>query len=154
MKKTIKLISYSPLRYGESVGWDDMYLRFKMRRKTVKLAPCLISREHLVSDIKMHERFANESNKFVAEYQKDVANMQEMLRQVDSNGYAIDAKPDSVFKPNKDFVLANVYTKANWIDKKESERMITWYLGEFGLTNLNFRFDWIKEKFIVRGVTL
>lgn len=45
--KKVYVQSHSPLAFGAHVGWEDVWLRVCSGKRTLRLAPCLISREDL-----------------------------------------------------------------------------------------------------------
>src|SRR5580698_3301107 len=59
-RKSVYVRSYGPLSMASDVeiGWEDVWLRVASGRRTLRLAPCLVSRMNLLSDIEIAEKIA------------------------------------------------------------------------------------------------
>ncbi len=111
-RKRVYVCTHGPLGIvpGVQVGWEDVSLRLFIRRSPIHLAPCLVSRTQLESDIEITSD----------------PDLEELLACVDQCGYHV------VYRQLPP-VLADVYTRRSWIDKAEAERMFDMYLSTIGV---------------------
>jgi|SRR5271170_5128329 len=157
-RKVVRVKSHGPLSYSKNVeiGWEDVWLRLHSGRRPLKLAPCLVSREHLRSDIALADKIAKDPEAQTREeHAKEAAELRALLEKLDGAGYVVDHDPKTTRRggePGRDFALANVYTKSSWIDRAEAERMIEYYLAALGMRDCKCK--WKGSRFMVWPTTL
>lgn len=145
-RKYITVTHHGPLGLpGAVVGWEDVWLRLYVGRRSVRLAPCLCSKVALLSDLGMARELSvrtkfednlrlglawtEDREKASREYHKvEASRLQKLLVDVETNGITIDAPPPTHLPVKRDFGLANVYTNKDEIDLTEAERMLDAYL--------------------------
>lgn len=159
MKRKIVVVkSHGPLSYSKTVaiGWEDVWLRLHLGRRSLKLGPCLVSREHLRSDIAIAEKIAQKPSASTRElHEKQGEELRALLEKLDASGYVVDHEPKTARRgadPGHDFALANVYTHAAWIDRAEAERMLTSYLAALGVRDAVYK--WKGSSFTAWPTTL
>lgn len=155
--KRVDVASHGPLASypQEAVGWEDVWLRVCSGKLTLRLAPCLVSREHLRSDIALYKTIADDPEAETREYHRvEGAKLEAILAEVDARGVVIGGEPTTVRRarhPGRDFSLADVYSREPWIDRAEAERMLDVYLGVLGLRGCVYK--WKRPSLVVWPVT-
>lgn len=159
MKRKIVVVkSHGPLSFSKTIeiGWEDVWLRLHFGRHSLKLAPCLVSREHLRFDIAIAEKIANDPRAGTRqEHKKEAEDLRTLLEKVDALGHVVDHAPKSVWRgknPGHDFAFANVFTRNSWIDRAEAECMLDSYLSALGVRNAAYK--WKGSRFMVWPTTL
>lgn len=154
--KKVYVSSHGPLALGGTVGWEDVWLRVCSGKRTLRLAPCLMSREDLRSTLHIYERIANDPDAATREFHRQESLvLAALLQQLDSDGYVVGSAPRTTRRgrdPGRAFALADVYTKAAWVDRAEAERMLDHYLGVIGLRGC--RYKWKRPAFVSTPVTI
>lgn len=156
--KHVRVSSHGPLSLSKiiEIGWEDVWLRVHSGRRLLKLAPCLVSREHLRSEIALTEKVVNDASVETREiHEKEVAELRALMERLDALGYAMDHSPKITRRsrdPGRDFALANVYTRRAWIDRAEAERMLDHYLAALGMHECVYK--WKGSRFIAWPTTL
>jgi hypothetical protein len=157
-RKIVYVMSHGPLSFSNSVeiGWEDVWLRTHSGRHPLKLAPCLVSREHLRSDLAMTEKIVGDDTaQSQGAHIESAEELRAVLRQLDERGYVIDREPKIMRRsghPGREFGLANVYTSRAWINRAEAERMIDVYLAALGIRNASYK--WKGSRFFAWPTTL
>ncbi len=158
-RKIVHVTSHGPLSFSKAVeiGWEDVWLRTHSGRHPLRLAPCLVSREHLRSDIAMAETIAGDPKATTQDYhRKEADDLRALLAKLDANGHVIDHEPKITRRgrgdPGRDFGLANVYTSRPWINHAEAERMLGTYLAALGIYNVVYK--WKGSRFFAWPTTL
>ena len=156
--KIVVVKSHGPLSFSKTIeiGWEDVWLRVHSGRRLLKLAPCLVSREHLRSDIALAEKIAKDPSVETREFhEKESEELRVLLRKLDATGHVIDHEPKTERRsrdPGRAFGLANVYTRSAWIDRAEAERMLDHYLAALGMRGCVYK--WKGSRFIAWPTTL
>jgi len=158
-RKIVYVTSHGPLSFSKTVeiGWEDVWLRTHSGRHSLRLAPCLVSREHLRSDIAMAEKIAQDDDaQSQAAHIESAGELRAILEKLDADGYVVDHEPKITRRgrgnPGRDFGLANVYTKSPWINHAEAERMIDAYLAALGIRNCVYK--WKGSRFFAWPTTI
>jgi hypothetical protein len=157
-RKIVYVKSHGPLSFSKTaqIGWEDVWLRVHSGRRCLKLGPCLVSREHLRSDIAIAEKIGKDPDAGTRElHAKEAIELRALLENLDAKGFVVDQEPRSLRRgsePGRDYALANVYTRSAWINRDEAERMIGSYLAELGMHNCNFK--WKSSRFLAWPTTL
>lgn len=158
-RKHVQVKSNGPLSFSKTIeiGWEDVWLRVHSGRRLLKLAPCLVSREHLRSDIAIADKIANDPSAETREFHaQEAAELRALLEKLDASGHVVDHAPPQSFRrgedPGRDFALANVYTNCAWIDRAEAERMLTSYLAALGMRDCVYK--WKGSRFFAWPTTL
>lgn len=163
-RKIVRVTSHGPLSFSKivEIGWEDVWLRVHSGRQLLKLAPCLVSREHLRSDIALAEKIAHDPRPACAAsaetrefHEKEAAELRALMEKVDASGYAMDHSPKRARRsrdPGRDFALANVYTRRAWMDRAEAERMLDHYLKALGMRGCVYK--WKGSRFIAWPTTI
>lgn len=156
-QKRVHVVTHGPLAVYPTaeIGWEDVWLRVSSGRRTLRLAPCLVSRKHLCSDIHLTKKSVHETNEFGEHARAALIELNDMLTQIDAHGFAVDQKPKTTRRgrdPGREFAVANLYTRADWINKAEAERMIAFYLATLGLRNCVYK--WKTPSFIAWPTTI
>ncbi len=146
-RKVIRCISHGPLSAGPHylTPWEDVWLRWKPGKPSkpeMKAGPCLQCRAELVVDVeinrKCRQRWINQGDD-PSEWDSDIANGERMLAELDANGITSSATGDKT---------PEIVTTANGINRREAERMLTWWLArEYGIKDP--KFQWNKPEFVV-----
>ncbi len=71
---------------------------------------------------------------------------------MDAEGIVVEDDPVTIANPGEGYVLSNVYTKIDWIDRAEAERMLDVYLAKVGFTSVHYR--WEKPEHLIIPVTV
>ena len=154
--KKVYVRSHGPLAFGAHVGWEDVWLRVCSGKRTLRLAPCLVSREDLRSTIHLYTRIAEDPTAQTREIHRTAAaEMEALLRTIDVNGFAVSCAPKTTRRgrdPGRDFAIADVYTKVPWIDRAEAERMLDHYLSTLGLRGC--RYKWKLPGLVAMPITI
>ena len=168
-RKHVCVTSHGPLSVGSvhPVPWEDVWLITNIRRRPLRLAPCLTSRQHLLNELSLKRSLAEESlDKYLAReaawseimgespdtpsdaqarheslraaFKAEVQRQEALLSRLDSEGYMVDETPDGTPRQGK-YGLANVYTAAPMIDRIEAERMLDFYLSQLGIRRARYR---------------
>jgi hypothetical protein len=161
-RKIVHVTSHGPLSFSKTVeiGWEDVWLRTHSGRHPLRLAPCLVSREHLRSDIAMAEKIASDPKASTQDYHRQEADdLRALLEKLDARGYVMDHEPKITRRgkrgrsdPGRDFGLANVYTSRPWINHAEAERMLDSYLAAIGIRDCVYK--WKAPSFFAWPTTL
>jgi len=148
--------SHGPLAVGGAVGWEDVWLRVCSGKRTLRLAPCLISREDLRSTLALYRSIADDPSEPTRDFHRSESLVFEaLLGEVDANGFAVDSQPTTVRRgrhPGRNFSLANVYTKQAWINQASAEAMLDHYLARLGLRGC--RYKWKRPNIVVVPITI
>lgn len=163
MNKRVLIKSFSGLAVDPNytVGWEDIYLELHWpKRHKLYLAPTFMTRDDLVHDIKIQFQLAEENKKkeWAIKCEEHGKFLQGVLEQLDRDGMAVDAKLDckalarSKSGDRNQFALSGVYTAKEWINRAEAERMITYYLGLFGVKDA--KYTWIRPSFFCHPVSV
>ena len=126
-KKQVRLSNYEGLQYDPAytVPWSDTWVRFKLKRKTIRLGPTLLSLPDLEND---HALFGQDPEKH--------------------SWYAAPKYPQGEWRfclpygvTKEDEDIPTIAVNARFINKALVEDAIAWYLGEtYGVTSeINFR---------------
>jgi hypothetical protein len=154
--KKVYIRSHGPLWWpDQKVGWEDVWLRFHVRRRTVYMAPCLVSREHLKSDIAIYTSIANDPKAPTRLFHREaVKELEALLRQLDDQPVVVlQHQPGTKPRPDRDgYGLAEVYTRQPWIDKAEAQRMLDVYLGAMGIRDCHYK--WKRPALVAMPITV
>lgn len=167
-RKRVVCTGHGPIFFGPQYRspWEDVWVRWRRGKPSAgpgHVGPCLQSANELRAEIRMHEDIRNRpddadlrikglswSSSTFAErqgwYRTDDAVAEQVLGELETQPYADDGDkwPSAKSKPS----LANIYTKANGIDRAEAERMLAYYLEKhYGLRNV--RFVWKRPAYCV-----
>lgn len=127
--KDVRVICHEPIAaYNDyKQGWCDVWLRFKLRRKTIRKGPTLISRHDLRRCIANADRFA--------EVYADDEDFRNLYLQSAKEYRGIDMLLDTFgcWVEDKDEGCHDVYTSADMIDNAEARRMIAFLLSLYGV---------------------
>jgi len=144
-KKTIRCFCYGPitLHPKNESPWEDVWIQYKVRRKTVKEGPCFLSREALKGDIRFEKMLVEKHPNLAKHY-----NVNELIL-IDSlfdTGieYFVDDSADGI---------PNIYINKPSITKDIVEEALTWYLRQKGVLKSVPRFQWKKPDIIVMPVS-
>lgn len=158
-RKIVHVKSHGPLSFSKTVaiGWEDVWLRLHSGRRPLKLAPCLVSREHLRSDIAIAEKIARDPNaQTQKEHAQEAKKLHTLLEKLDAVGYVVDQEPRGSRggrgDPGRGYALANVYTRSAWMDRGEAERMLDAYLAAIGVRGSVYK--WKGSSFTAWPTTL
>jgi len=157
-RKIVYVTSHGPLSFSKivEIGWEDVWLRVHSGRRSLRLAPCLVSREHLRSDIAMAEKIAADDDaQSQSAHVESARELRAVLEKLDACGYVVDHEPKTARRggdPGRDFALANVYTKSPWINHAEAERMLGSYLAVLGMQNCVYK--WKGSRFFAWPTTI
>lgn len=136
-KKSILLSNHEGLQYDPSYGviWSDTWVKFKLRRKTIYLAPTL---ESMTSIDRDREMFGSDPEFYSYEEPK--------LPQGCNWDYCMPYPADDD-DPNIPTIVIN----QPWVTKSGTEGAIGWYIRQrFGVTTgLRFRWKNRKRKFFM-----
>ena len=161
--KKVYVSSHGPLWWaGTQVGWEDVWLRFHARRRPVYLAPCLVSREHLRSDIAIYTNIANDSKAPTREFHREVAKkLESILRQLDHQPVVLHVQPSVMpteclgtvsYLREPGYGMSDVYTSKSWIDRAEAERMMDAYLAAIGVRHCSYK--WKRPSVVSTPITV
>lgn len=157
--KIVYVTSHGPLSFSKTVeiGWEDVWLRTHSGRYPLRLAPCLVSREHLRSDIAVAESIAGDPKATTRDYhRKEADDLAALLVKLDACGHVIDHEPKLTRRgrgdPGRGFGLANVYTSRPWINHAEAERMLDAYLAALGIRDCVYK--WKGSRFFAWPTTM
>lgn len=144
-KKTIRCFCLSPILCGYSVGWDDVWLRFKSKRKIVKLAPCISGLDDLKYEISECQYMALHFPQYQdsKEYYDAVLSADRRFKDGESYFY---------YEP--EFGFPTIFVNKKHLVKKDFENAITWYLERKGYLCSEPRFQWKKYRAYSVPVTL
>lgn len=140
--KRVRCLGHGPIFAGSHYrsGWEDVWLRWKGKpgRTIYRAAPCLISSGDLRGEIEscrwMLERHPG---KYDRHYQQDIAANEAILARLTEAPYWAD-----------DADCPNVYTRTDYIDRAEAERMIAWFLADrYGVKRP--KLDWQRPEIVV-----
>jgi len=133
-----------------------VWLRVCSGKRTLRLAPCLISREDLRSTIHVYQRIADDPTASTrALHHAESVELTALLESLDTRGHVVGCAPSTRRRgrdPGRRYAVADVYTKAPWIDRAEAERMLDAYLGVLGLRQC--RYKWKRPSLISMPITL
>ncbi len=153
-KKKVRLTSQGlyTLYPDYKVNWDDVYLKFKIKRTTVYLAPCLCSYGNLLHDIEVRKKVAKECSECDEKWYENEVKSLETIRDNLNTGtkHAVNATPKNRFKPGEEFVFADIYTRAETIDKNEAENMLSFYLNMLDCKNV--KYSWKRPDFVIHSL--
>ena len=134
-KKRILLKCYSPLSIDPTAecGWDDVWLVFKNRRKTIYLGPCVHGLEDLKRDIEINEHIINEEKsvikpdkELINEVQVDLDKNLDTLKRLTTNESVVWFDyPDN---PG----CSEIYINVPLIKQSDVEKAIHFYLTKKG----------------------
>lgn len=149
--KKVQVRSCSPLAVDPhyQVGWEDVWLRVHSGRRPLKLAPCLVSYEHLLGDHEM-----NRTMKSKDLFKEMVEEGEKTLRLLETQPIVVRPAFDAVRKgehPGRDYVFADIHTRQPWIDRAEAERMMDAYLAILGVKACVYQ--WKHPRLIVMPTT-
>ena len=150
--KKVQIRSHSPLAFDArcEVGWEDLWLRLYSGRRALKLAPCLVSYEHLLGDHEM-----NRTMKSKDLFKDMVEEGEETLKLLETQDIVLRPGFEAIRKgedPGRDYVFANIFTRRNWIDRAEAERMLDAYLAILGIRGSVYQ--WKRPTLIVMPTTI
>jgi hypothetical protein len=158
-RKIVHVTSHGPLSFSKTVeiGWEDAWLRTHSGRHPLRLAPCLVSREHLRSDIALAEKIASDPKATTQDFHRqETAELRVLLEKLDARGFVVDHEPKITCRgrgdPGRDFALANVYTSRAWINYDEAERMLDAYLAALEICNVVYK--WKGSRFVAWPTTI
>lgn len=146
-KKQVLLINYEGHQYFPKyeTSWSDTWVRFKKRKKTVRIGPTIVSLEDFLREQQWDEQFHNEN----PEFEKSRRPLPEL------------PKEDWKFcRPWKEFLkweagggTATIVVNGP-VTKKSIEGSVDWFLRTFhGVTSpIRFRWKNHKKKFFVTPV--
>lgn len=133
--KTVTVHSYNPLavrqyRHKLALPWTDLWLSFRIGpgKPTQNLAPCLVSRQEFVKDLEFERFSRNDPGNLLeshAEADRQIAECEETLQRIDTNGVAI--------------LNGDLYTRKNDIDFAEAEAMLRYLMASLGYHKVKFR---------------
>lgn len=163
MNKRVLVKSFSGIAVDPTymVGWDDIYLELHWpKRHKLYLAPTFMTRDDLVGDINRQRELAKDKKWKTSwpDFESHAFKLQAVLDRLDKEGVVVDAELNSKQLARSRcgdgdrFALAGVYTSKEWIDRAEAERMITHYIGLFGVRDA--KYVWIRPRFFVNPVSI
>lgn len=144
-KKTIRMICFGPVAVDPRNGspWEDVWLRYKVRRKLVREGPCFVSRTALESDIWIEEEMLKDG------FKREELQLDELVN-IKNN---FDAGLD-YFCDDWNNGIPNIYINKETICRKDIEDATAWYLREKGVLKSGVRFNWNKPDFTIVPVSL
>ena len=138
-KKTIRMICFGSIAFDpkSESPWEDVWLRYKVKRKLVCEGPCFVSRQALDGDIWRAERYVAQT--------KELAFLIGVRDLFDSGGeFAAD---------NWTSGLPNIYVNYKHLCRRDIEAATEWYLREKGVLKSDARFRWNKPDFFAFPVS-
>jgi hypothetical protein len=130
-KKHIRIISssYCAIDPQHEETWLDVWLRFDIRRKQVRLAPCICSKTD-IEDLK-------DEPSDIWEYEH------RMLKRLECEPIVIDNPSDPI---------TNIFVDCDFLTKKKVESVLTHYLRELGYLKSEPTYRWQKPKIFTIGL--
>ena len=152
MKKVVRVSGHSSIHAKRNTKelWCDVWLRFKDRRKTVLLAPCLNSFRYLLMDLDFakdiqrqdNERPNNHESKLGAQDALDLD-----LEVLAGQRIINDLKNGATAVVEGQAFIEEVYTMHDLIDRAAANEMILEYLHQKGYNKNNIKVVWDKYKY-------
>jgi hypothetical protein len=146
-RKRVLVRCYEPIATDPSYRqpWSDVWIRFKARpgRRIYKYGPTLISRPELHLDLRRaRERAAEEASEEAAADLADNERIDALLKTVPI--YVHTGYPEPLYP--------NIYTTADWIDRREAEKILQALMTELGFGRV--KFVWRKTRFVIHPVSV
>ena len=139
MPKQIKVRCYGPITVDPDYPslWEDVYLSWTQKpgRKRMEIAPCLVSKTDLISDLLTHKNMQEDG---AADFSEDIERLEKALSTIENGHYYIY---------DKDNPLTDMCTPKEYIDKKEAEKMIRLIMIEYGYDNVKLK--WERPKMVI-----
>lgn len=125
--KDVRVICHEPIAVHNDYkqGWCDVWLRFKLRRKTIRKGPTLIGRADLRRSIERNTHFAEQ---YQGEEAKMFTDEARLLTEIDLALNSVGMLAVGLSEGCPD-----VYTSADMIDNAEARRMIAFLLSLYGV---------------------
>lgn len=144
-KKTILCKGHGPLQnYTQTcVPWEDVWISWKEGRKKCFDAPVLVSKLSLIQDIEVN----------------DICHKNNPDMGFDKDAFELSLIKESFDLGLKDVIVTNmdsqsgpcVYTKQDYIDRKEAEKMLRVLLCYRGVVS-DLKFSWVRNDFLAYPV--
>lgn len=135
-KKRVICSGHGPIFCGKQYKspWEDVWIRWKERRKTKYHAPVLISLPLARFDLSVAEELVKKYPE-EKEFRDDLVSLQGIISTLEAGAYYI-----------KDFdKFPTLYTPKDYIDQAEAEKLLSMLLIE----HKNLKFDWRRPKIVV-----
>jgi len=122
--------------------WADVWISFRTRpNKPHYYGPTLLTKKCVERDLKSYLELQEENPELDWSYEIELERIQLKL---------LETEEIIVEIPKKYSTMGEIITNKEYIDRKEAERMLTYYVNELGYKNL--KFIWKRSKFIATPV--
>lgn len=137
MKKEVRMISYSYMAINSKAfaPWIDVWLVYKIKRKTISDGPCFICGvdNDLLSEIKLKKEFPDYA---------DEEHLNELLEVKKAFDSGVEFAIGHIYSPG----LFDIYINRPTMTKKDVEDATKWYLSKIGVLKGEAKFRWKRPR--------
>ena len=142
--KRVLIRCYEPITVDPDYRqpWSDVWIRYKARpgRRVYGFAPTLISRREWMFNLQEAQDEARTSEKA----QVEVKRLESVIARLQTSAVHVEID-------GQDSACPNIYSVAEWIDRREAETMLRAFMALRGFRRIKFL--WSRPRLIVQPVS-
>lgn len=151
-KKTIRLYSHGPIIIDPSIEvyWEDVWIDCEVRRKKIKIVPCILGLEDLRAIVNRSlDRYENKDEELLGWLKEDRDAAQEKLdyfKRTNERFFLEENYHENCIKKGNTLACPSIWVNKPLLSRKDFEETIEWYLRKRGILKSQPRFKWNKYK--------